>query len=592
MSSMSWLLALDIGNSSVVAAAAIDDNPASIVPLGYSTGTEARSWMPAAVFLTSDTVYTGQQAIDHAADAPSAFAHSPKRFVGSDNQRAVELFATIIEKVRRSALMHLGNRDSSLSDFPTKLILTHPAAWPSSARTVLIDAAKSAGFDEDTIELVSEPIAAAYSVSQRHRTGKLFVLDVGGGTCDVAVVDMDTASPRVLADGGENTIGGNNFDLAMIELMESRTLEEFGALPEEIHSVEGQLEFQSQAKKVREALSESPDASFTVDSEELLITRDEFEAAIADDVERIRALIADKTSLLGEAPGMLSGLLVGGTVRTPAISRVVQQSMEVLPIEEPITAVALGAAEYGKILLAQASKPTSGGTLTHPVNDTDSPTSKKPALSQKAATRIGAVVAGLVIAAGMFYFVGNGSDESSNQAADPAASSESDASATLHTYPNVSIGNLKATVLKPDAPAFKDGYFSCEPMVDAVKDELDGIKGFPQATPDISGFAGTSECRFSAEDSAPEGSLSIRTYTPAGTSMSVSTVNPSSDSRIASWYEKEKGGIDYLEPAQVFVYVRDFGWLIVESTSDEIIEKNVLQDVAAVLDAKLQPQRP
>ena len=354
----------------------------------------------------------------------------------------------------------------------------------------------------------------------------------------------------------------------------------------------GQLEFQSQAKKVREALSESPDASFTVDGEELLITRDEFEEAIADDIERVRSLIADKTSLLGEAPGMLSGLLVGGTVRTPAISRVVQQSMEVLPIEEPITAVALGAAEYGKILLAQTNKSASGSALPQPAGNADNASPKKRALSQKAATRIGAVVAGLVIAAGMFYFVGNGSDESAEQAAPPAEPSQSDTSAALHTYPNVSIGDLKATELKPDAPAFKDGYFSCEPMIDAVKDELDGIKGFPQATPDISGFAGTSECRFSGEDSTPDGSLSIRTFTPAGTSMYVSTVNPSADSRIENWYEKEKGDIDYLEPAQVFVYVRDFGWLIVESASEEIIDKNVLQDVAAALDEELQLQRP
>lgn len=129
-------------------------------------------------------------------------------------------------------------------------------------------------------------------------------------------------------------------------------------------------------------------------------------------------------------------------------------------------------------------------------------------------------------------------------------------------------------------------------MVDAVKNELDSIAGFPQADPDISGFAGTSECRFSGTDGTPEGSLSIRTFTPAGTSMSVSTVNPSADSRIENWYEKEKGAINYLEPAQVFVYVRDFGWLIVESTSDEMIEKNVLQDVAAALDEELQPQRP
>lgn len=74
--------------------------------------------------------------------------------------------------------------------------------------------------------------------------------------------------------------------------------------------------------------------------------------------------------------------------------------------------------------------------------------------------------------------------------------------------------------------------------------------------------------------------------------MYVSTVNPSADSRIENWYEKEKGDIDYLEPAQVFVYVRDFGWLIVESASEEIIDKNVLQDVAAALDEELQLQRP
>lgn len=631
---MNWVLAIDIGNSSVVAAVTAADAAAadasgdtdltSVVPLGQA-GADSDAWMPAAVFLTPDTVYTGRQAIVHAADNPQAFARSPKRFVGTDNPRAVELFSTILEQVRRVAAVHVGKRSADAGEYPAKLVLTHPAAWPSSAREVLKDAAVHAGFDADTVVLVSEPIAAAHSVAPKYRNGYLLVLDVGGGTCDVAVVDAQERRLRVLADGGENTIGGNNFDLAIMDLMRQLAIDELGELPEEYESDSGRIEFEAQARRVREQLSQAPDASFIIDGEDFLLTRDEFEAAIAPDIERIRTLIEDKLGATGRHGSALSGLLVGGTVRTPAIAAVVQESMDVLPMTDPISAVAVGAAAYGRDVLAEEEATrraaeierstkkssrskevaeVSGGTgsagghggsgLSSSVDAAEGKRSGGFFSSQKNATRVGAVVAGLVIAAAATFFFLPGADKDGSaeggggaQSA-PAAGQTAQAS-QLHTYPNVDIGTLKATVIEDDAPAFKDGYLSCGPMVEAATKALGAIDGFPGGTPYTSSFGGSSECRFDGNDPTAKDTVTVTTDSPAGETFALSRAVPVDDSVIGHWYELKPSYEG--EASQMVVYVKDFGWITVQTNSAELGEQGVLREVAKALDAQLHLRR-
>lgn len=641
---MNWVLAVDIGNSSVVAAvttaaSATGSSPVSfsnsdvsdvtsVLPLGStSSGVEsddaATSWMPAAVFITADTVYTGRQALAHAAENPQAFARSPKRFVGADNPRAAELFGTILQQVRRIAAAHVVKQDDSASEYPEKVVLTHPAAWPSSARAVLKDAAAQAGFDEDTVVLVSEPIAAAHSIAPKYRNGYLLVLDVGGGTCDIAVIDARGKRLRVLADGGENTIGGNNFDLAIMDLMRQLVIDEFGEFPAEFDSDSAQLKRSQQARLVREELSQAPDASFTVDDEEFLITRDEFEDAIAPDIERIRALISDKLSALGQNGGALSAVLVGGTVRTPAIAAVVQETTAVLPMTDPISAVAVGAAEYGRTVMAEESaakrateiqrstkKSTeAAGPTTAPSRTGNSVGAESPAdsnvtsnstqsrgffSSQKTATRIGAVVAGLVIAAAatLFFLPESNTDDGAaagENAQSDAAAAKALQSPGLHTYPNVDISPLKATVIEDDAPAFKDGYFSCEAMVDAAESAFKSIEGFPGGTPYVSGFGGSSECRFDGNDPTATDTVRITTDSPAGKTVVASDAKSVDDSRIGHWYElrpRYEG-----TPSEVVTYVSDFGWITVATSSKELAEQGVLTDVAAALDSQLHLRR-
>lgn len=594
---MKWVLALDIGNSSVVAATATHIGSASIVPLG--TGHDGKaSWMPAAVFLTGDTVYTGQQAIDHASQAPSSFARSPKRYIGSDNQRAKELFTTIIEQVRRAAVAHVDTRGEEVPEQPTRLILTHPAAWPSSARKVLTEAAVAAGFSKEDVALVSEPIAASYSLPSKYRSGKLLVLDVGGGTCDVAVVDMEARPPRVLADGGENAIGGNSFDLIVMDLMEALVLDKLGELPPILHDGSGRAAFVDEAQRVREQLSHAPDATFEIDGEELLLTRSELEKGIAGDIERMRGLIDTKTQVLGVQKELLSVLLVGGTTQTPAIAAMVQEFMDVLPVSNPVPAVALGAAEYGvraladeeaaeKSALSRGIKPK---TPLAGATNTSNNKSAQPRISQKMATRIGAVVAGLTIAAGVFYFVGQPNATAPVQSDSSKVEQASAGAKRPQTYPNVNIGSLQSSLIEDDAPAFKDGYLSCEPMVFAAEQTLSTIKGFPGGSPYTSGFSGTSECRFDGNDPTATDRVVVKTNSPAGKMVVSSDAKPAGDPRISHWYEITTPRYEGAT-AEVIVYVQDFGWISVETNSKTLFEAHVLHDVAASLDAKLHLRR-
>src|SRR5205085_1403880 len=114
-----------------------------------------------------------------------------------------ELSAMILKEVRQRA----GN--------PTKAVITVPAYFDDAQRQATRDAGRIAGLD--VLRIVNEPTAAALAYGlDRKNAGTVAVYDLGGGTFDCSILNLQDGVFRVLATNGDTMLGGDDFDRALI----------------------------------------------------------------------------------------------------------------------------------------------------------------------------------------------------------------------------------------------------------------------------------------------------------------------------------------------------------------------------------------
>src|SRR5204863_1529460 len=100
---------------------------------------------------------------------------------------------------------------------PLEAMLGVPANANSNQRFLTVDAFRRAGFS--VLGLLNEPSAASIEFGHRQRvTGRILVYDLGGGTFDASLVELDARTHTVLATDGISTLGGDDFDHVLAEL--------------------------------------------------------------------------------------------------------------------------------------------------------------------------------------------------------------------------------------------------------------------------------------------------------------------------------------------------------------------------------------
>src|SRR5204862_744208 len=120
-----------------------------------------------------------------------------------------EVCALILRELRRLAEAHFGQP-------VTRTVLTIPAWYDAAQRQATKDAAQIAGFS--VMRLLSEPTAAALGHgAHRGADRRYLVCDLGGGTFDVAAVDVESGVFEVLATTGDPFLGGDDVDRAIVE---------------------------------------------------------------------------------------------------------------------------------------------------------------------------------------------------------------------------------------------------------------------------------------------------------------------------------------------------------------------------------------
>ena len=266
--------------------------------------------------------------------------------VGSRTFTPTQISSLILKKLIQDAEKTKGKIDDA--------VITVPANFAEKARGATIEAGELAGLKKVTI--VDEPVAAAllYATSQSVN-GRVLVYDLGGGTFDVTIVDIDGTDVEVVTTQGDPNLGGKDFDRKLAALLSDKYKEECGQALFEGDPDHKLMQDAEDLKKTlsRKAQRGNKPAKATFIGPEgpkkLEVTPSEFEEAIGTYLSKAECLIdvaLDEAEI--DEKGIDHVLLVGGSTRIPCIQRRLEKRFGQKPSGEvnPDEAVALGAAIY------------------------------------------------------------------------------------------------------------------------------------------------------------------------------------------------------------------------------------------------------
>ncbi|MBV9278676.1 MAG: Hsp70 family protein [Chloroflexi bacterium] len=353
------IVGIDLGTTFSLAAQVRDGVP-RILPHGDER------LMPSVVGVTpQDTILVGTPARNQYLLYPERTVRSIKRQMGQDVQVSLgersyspeEISAIILRDLKRSV-------EAQLCEPVERAVITVPAYFSDAARQATRAAGEIAGFSVERIINESTAAALAYGLDRGDERQMVAVYDLGGGTFDVSIVELDAGVVEVRASHGNTQLGGDDFDQALVDFLAERFLEEHGADPRTDRRALARLSRAAEAAKI--ALSSQP---FVRVGEEYLMTeggrplhldvevsRTEFESLIEDLLDGTLRSLDQALQDAGIEAGDLDRILfVGGSTRIPLVWQMVHNHTGLEPEAaiNPDEAVALGAAVQAAIIAGE-----------------------------------------------------------------------------------------------------------------------------------------------------------------------------------------------------------------------------------------------
>lgn len=356
---MSSIIGIDLGTT-YSAMALVRDGTPEILPHGDER------IMPSVVGISpAGGLLVGAPARNQYALYPEQTARSVKRKMGQNDRVTLgdrsytpqEISAMILRELKRAAEVGLGQAVE-------RAVITVPAYFSDMARQATREAGEIAGFTVERI--INEPTAAAlaYGLDRTDERQMIAVYDLGGGTFDVSIIELDAGVVEVRASHGNTQLGGDDFDERLLDYLAERFQDEHGVDPRADRRALARLRRAAESAKIE--LSGQP---FARVREEYLLTqggrplhldtevsRAEFEGLISDLLEgTLESFDAALRDAGLEAQDLNRILFVGGSTRIPLVWQIVRDHTGIEPDTSvnPDEAVALGAAVQAAIIAGE-----------------------------------------------------------------------------------------------------------------------------------------------------------------------------------------------------------------------------------------------
>ncbi|MCH9684154.1 MAG: Hsp70 family protein [Deltaproteobacteria bacterium] len=311
---------------------------------------------PSVVSLDDDgAILVGAAARARALTHPERTFRNFKRDMGTDREfshgaksfRPEELSALVLRQLVRDA-------EAALGDTIAEAVVTVPAYFGELQRRATRDACEIAGLHVE--RLINEPTAAAlaYGLQHRDRECRIAVLDLGGGTFDVSVLEIIEGVIEIQASAGDARLGGEDFVGLLVDALADRAVERWGADPRTL--VHARARFWEACERAKCALSSQESVEIEVprpgphrqtDPLLLTLTQDEAHALWQPILQRMHPPIRRALRDADLGPEQIDEVvLVGGATRMPVVAQLAQSVFGRQPLRtiSPDEAVAQGAA--------------------------------------------------------------------------------------------------------------------------------------------------------------------------------------------------------------------------------------------------------
>ncbi|KOY80960.1 molecular chaperone DnaK [Lysinibacillus macroides] len=400
---MSKIIGIDLGTTNSCVSVLEGGEP-KVIP-----NPEGNRTTPSVVAFKNGERQVGEVAKRQSVTNPNTII-SIKSKMGTADKVKVEDKEYTPQEVSAMILQYLkGYAEDYLGEKVTKAVITVPAYFNDAQRQATKDAGKIAGLEVERI--INEPTAAAlaYGLDKQDQDQKVLVFDLGGGTFDVSILELGDGVFEVLATAGDNKLGGDDFDDAVIEYLVAEFKKENGIdLSKDKMAMQRLKDAAEKAKKDLSGVTSTQiSLPFITAGEagplhlEISLTRAKFDEITLPLVNRTVGPVRQALSDAGLSTSEIDQvILVGGSTRIPAVQEAVRKETAKEPHRgvNPDEVVAMGAAVQGGVLTGDVKDvvlldvtplslgiETMGGVFTKLIDrNTTIPTSKSQVFSTAA----------------------------------------------------------------------------------------------------------------------------------------------------------------------------------------------------------------
>ena len=356
---MSRTIGIDLGTSNS-AAALMKDGKIRLVPASEGSTSYGKMFPSIVAFKEDGEIIVGKNAKNYAYTHPERTIRWIKRKMGTDYTVKIdgyaytpqEISALIIKKMKKDAETYLGEKID-------KAVISAPAYFNNNQRNATKEAGELAGLE--VLRIVSEPTAAslAYGLDKTEKNLNIAVLDLGAGTFDVTILQMNNSVFQVISTSGDIRLGGKDMDDAILDYLVNEIEEKHGVNLKNDRKNLNILRDAGEMAKIRlsSELLTTVDVAFDFDgyklNPNLTLTREKLEALIKPQLDRLQgpveqALRDSKRSIRN----IDKLILVGGPTRIPIVRKYFGSFFEVEPELgiDPMGIVATGASVQASVL--------------------------------------------------------------------------------------------------------------------------------------------------------------------------------------------------------------------------------------------------